>query len=163
MELARRGRKRRLGIEDEYWQLILTTVGTVKACKMVGIGRKTGYRWRAERGGLPPLRRVEPERSDRYLSLLERQRIATLRRQRLPVREIARRLGRASPPGEVARSSPPGPSPSGVDPGALSPNHAYADACLNANAWQSDNQKARAYQNTPRRSGEALLSAALEN
>jgi transposase, IS30 family len=95
MELARRGRKRRLRIEDEYWQLILAGVGTVEACKLVGIGRKTGYRWRAERGGLPPLRRVERLRSDRYLSLLERQRIATLRRQELSMREIARRLGRA--------------------------------------------------------------------
>ena len=99
--MARRGRKRRLGIEDEYWHLILTGVGTVEACKMVGIGRKTGYRWRAERGGLPPLRRVERERSDRYLSLLERQRIATLRRQRLSIREIARQLGRS--PSTISR------------------------------------------------------------
>ena len=87
--MARRVRKRRLGIEDEYWHLILAGVGTVEACKLVGVGRKTGYRWRAERGGLPPLRRVERERSDSCLSLLERQRIATLRRQGLSMREIA--------------------------------------------------------------------------
>ena len=101
MELARRGRKRRLGIEDEYWQLILTGVGTVEACKLVGIGRKTGYRWRAERGGMPPLRRVERDRSDRYLTLLERQRIATLRRQGHSMREVARRLGRS--PATISR------------------------------------------------------------
>lgn len=101
MELARRGRKRRLGIEDEYWQLILTGVGTVEACKLVGIGRKTGYRWRAERGGLPPRRRVERDRSDRYLTLLERQRIATLRRQGHSMREVARRLGRS--PATISR------------------------------------------------------------
>jgi transposase, IS30 family len=101
MELTRRGRKRRLGIEDEYWQLILAGVGTVEACELVGIGRKTGYRWRAERGGLPPLRRLERERCDRYLTLLERQRIATLRRQGLSLREIGRRLGRA--PSTVSR------------------------------------------------------------
>ena len=101
MELARRGRKRRLGIEDEYWQLILTGVGTVEACRLVGIGRKTGYRWRSERGGLPPLRRVERDRSGRYLTLLERQRIATLRRQRHSMREIARRLGRS--PATISR------------------------------------------------------------
>ena len=71
--MARRGRKRRLGIEDQYWHLILAGVGTVEACRLVGVGRKTGYRWRAERGGLPPLRRIERGRSDRYLSLLERQ------------------------------------------------------------------------------------------
>lgn len=93
MELARRGRKRRLGIEDEYWQLIRAGVGTVEACRRVGVGRKTGYRWRAEHGGLPPLRRRENDRSGRYLSLLERQRIATLRGQGLSVREVARRLG----------------------------------------------------------------------
>lgn len=105
--MARRGRKRRLGIEDEYWQLILAGVGTVEACKLVGVGRKTGYRWRAERGGLPPLRRVERERSDRYLSLLERQRIATLHRQGLSMREIARRLGRSASTisRELARNS----------------------------------------------------------
>jgi transposase len=70
-------------------------VGAVEACRLVGIGRKTGYRWRAERGGLPPLRRVERERSQRYLSVLERQRMASLRRQRLSMRESARRLGRS--------------------------------------------------------------------
>ncbi len=101
MKLGRRGRKRRLGIEDEYWQLILSGIGTVEACKLVGVGRKTGYRWRAERGGLPPLRRVDHERSTRYLSLLERQRIAALRRQGLSLREIARRLGRA--PSTISR------------------------------------------------------------
>lgn len=31
--MARRGRKRRLGMEDEYWQWILARVGTVGACK----------------------------------------------------------------------------------------------------------------------------------
>jgi IS30 family transposase len=95
MEMGRRGRKRQLSVEDEYWRLILSGVGTVAACRMVGITRKTGYRWRAERGGLPPLRLSESERGSRYLSLLERQRIATLRERGLSVREIARRLGRA--------------------------------------------------------------------
>jgi len=90
--MGRRGRNRRLGVEDEYWRLILAGTGTVKACELVGVRRKTGYRWRAERGGLPPLRRVEHRRSDRYLSLLERQRIATLRRQGFSMREIARPL-----------------------------------------------------------------------
>ena len=101
MEMARRGRKRRLGIEDEYWQLILSGIGTVEACKLVGIGRKTGYRWRSELGGLPPRRRSGDQRSARYLSLIERQRIATLRRQPLSIREIARRLGRA--PSTISR------------------------------------------------------------
>jgi IS30 family transposase len=101
VELGRRGRKRQLAVEDEYWGLILDGVGTVEACRQVGIGRKTGYRWRAERGGLPPLRMGEADRGSRYLSQLERQRIATLRGRGLGVREIARRLGRS--PSTVSR------------------------------------------------------------
>lgn len=99
--MGRRGRKRQLAIEDEYWKLILDGVGTVEACRQVGIGRKTGYRWRAERGGLPPLRLGEAAGRGRYLSRLERQRIATLRARGLGVREIARRLGRS--PSTVSR------------------------------------------------------------
>jgi lambda repressor-like predicted transcriptional regulator len=69
--------------------------------KLLGISRKTGYRWRAENGGLPPGRLAESSRSGRYLSLLERQRIATLRERGLGVREIARRLGRS--PSTISR------------------------------------------------------------
>ncbi len=71
-------------------------VGTVAACGRVGIARKTGYRWRAERGGLPQLRLPESERGLGYLSLLERQQISTLRGRGLSVREAARRP--AGPP-----------------------------------------------------------------
>src|ERR1035438_2718690 len=49
--MARRGRKRQLDAESLYWQLLLSGTGTVEACKAAGIGRKTGYRWRAEKGG----------------------------------------------------------------------------------------------------------------
>ena len=61
--MARRGRKRQLELETEYWRLLASGVGTVEACKALGIGRKTGYRWRAERGGLAP-RRVGEHRRD---------------------------------------------------------------------------------------------------
>ncbi|WP_371503091.1 helix-turn-helix domain-containing protein [Kitasatospora sp. NBC_00374] len=94
--MARRGPKRRLDVEAEYWHLLQSGVGTVEACKQLGIGRRTGYRWRAENGGLPPERLPEPSRSDRYLLLLERKRIATLRERGLGIREIAERLGRAA-------------------------------------------------------------------
>jgi transposase, IS30 family len=77
--MGRRGRKRQLEVEAEYWQLLKAGVGTVAACRLVGITRKTGYRWRAENGGIPPVRLAETARTSRYLSLLERQRIATLR------------------------------------------------------------------------------------
>ncbi len=99
--MARRGRKRQLDAETLYWKLLQSGVGTVEARKIVGIGRKTGYRRRAENGGLPPGRLAESARSGRYLSLLERQRIATLHREGLGVRAIAELLGRA--PSTVSR------------------------------------------------------------
>lgn len=99
--MGRRGRKRQLDVESRYWQLIAAGVGTAEACRQVGIGRKTGYRWRAEHGGLPPGRLLDVTRGNRFLSLLERQRIATLRGQGLGIREIARRLDRA--PSTVSR------------------------------------------------------------
>ena len=99
--MGRRGRKRQLDLETEYWKLLQSGVGTVAACTLLGIGRKTGYRWRAENGGLPPARLTESSRSSRFLSLLERQRIATLRDRGIGVREIARRLGRS--PSTVSR------------------------------------------------------------
>ncbi|MFF2469520.1 IS30 family transposase [Streptomyces mirabilis] len=99
--MARRGRKRRLELEAEYWRLLAAGVGTVDACKQLGIGRKTGYRWRAENGGLQPHYLPESSRSGRYLSLLERRRIASLRERGLTIREIASRLGRA--PSTVSR------------------------------------------------------------
>jgi IS30 family transposase len=94
--MGSRGRKRRLDVESKYWRLVLSGVGTVQACQRLGIGRKTGHRWRAaENGGLPPAALSEGVRSQRYLSLLERQRIATLRRDGLGVRQIGAELGRS--------------------------------------------------------------------
>jgi IS30 family transposase len=52
----RRGPKRRLGVEDEFWKLVRDGGATGAACVAVGIGRKTGYRWRSENGGSPPVR-----------------------------------------------------------------------------------------------------------
>lgn len=99
--MGRRGRKRQLDLESAYWLLLKKGVGTVAACQQVGITRKTGYRWRAENGGIPPLRLAEAARSSRYLSLLERQRIAALRGRGLGVRDIAGRIGRS--PSTVSR------------------------------------------------------------
>jgi hypothetical protein len=47
----------------------------------LGPPERTGYRWRAEVGDLVPVRLAEAVRSNRYLSLLERQRIAALHSQ----------------------------------------------------------------------------------
>jgi hypothetical protein len=78
VELGRRGRKRRLTVEDEYWKLILEGVGTVEACRESGLGARPAI------GGEPnavACRRCASARliTGRYLSQLERQRIATLR------------------------------------------------------------------------------------
>jgi hypothetical protein len=43
--MATRGRIRQLDVEARHWQLPLSGVGTVEACRLVGIGRKTGHRW----------------------------------------------------------------------------------------------------------------------
>ena len=99
--MGRRGRKRQLEVEARYWQLIESGVGTVEACRRVGITRKTGYRWRAESGGVIPDRLSEAVRSHRYLSITERQRIDSLHRHGVSVREIARRLDRS--PSTVSR------------------------------------------------------------
>jgi len=88
--VGRRDRKRQLDLESEYWKLLLSGVGTVAACRLLGIGRKTGYRWRAENGGLPPGRLAESARSGRSSSLVERRLIATLRERGIGIREIAR-------------------------------------------------------------------------
>jgi hypothetical protein len=44
--MGRRGRKRQLEVEARYWQLLLAGIGKVQACRLVGVTRKTGYRWR---------------------------------------------------------------------------------------------------------------------
>lgn len=97
VEMGRRGRKRQLDVETEYWRLLKSSVGTVAASRPVGITRKTGYRW-LRMGGVPPVRLAEEAGTSRYLSLLERQRIATLRGRDLGVREIARLIARAPSP-----------------------------------------------------------------
>jgi len=46
--MAKRGRKRDLNRELRYWELVSQGIGTIEACQLVGVSRKTGYRWRAE-------------------------------------------------------------------------------------------------------------------
>jgi len=99
--MGRRGRKRHLSVEDEYWRLILAGVGPIEAARRIGIARTTGFRWRAERGGVAPLRMPEADRHSRYLSIIERERLAVLRREGLSMREISRRLDRS--PSTISR------------------------------------------------------------
>lgn len=83
--IAKRGRKRDLGRELQYWELLASGVRTVQACRQVGVSRKTGYRWRAEMGGVSATKRAP--QSGRYLSLFERERIASLHERGHGVRE----------------------------------------------------------------------------
>jgi IS30 family transposase len=59
------GNAQRLETETLYQQLVQSGVDTVEACRIARIGRKTGYRWRAENGGLPPTRVAESACSKR--------------------------------------------------------------------------------------------------
>lgn len=99
--MATRGGKRRLDRETLYWELVRSGVGTGHACREAGMDRKTGFRWRQENGGLPPSRLGEDQHCGRYLSQLERQRIASLHERGHGVQEIARRLSRS--PSTISR------------------------------------------------------------
>ncbi|WP_442916534.1 IS30 family transposase [Lentzea sp. DG1S-22] len=82
-------------------------VGTAQACRIVGINRRTGHRWRygrksqaGRKADQPPAVRPVPF-SGRFLSLDERIVIADLLRAGRGVRSIAAELGR--PPSTVSR------------------------------------------------------------
>ena len=60
----------------------------------MGVARKSGYRWRSEMGGV--IVKKPAVSSGRYLSLFERQRIASWHDRGASVRDIARRVGRSS-------------------------------------------------------------------
>ena len=97
--------------QRRYVQLIAQGLGNSEACRVVGIDRKTGNRWRYGRkvrnsaGALviyPPVKITESRpRSPRYLSEQERIRIADLLAAMVSVRGIAVELGRA--PSTISR------------------------------------------------------------
>jgi IS30 family transposase len=95
-----KGRPRVRGeLRRRFWREIGRGASTAVASVAVGVADETGGRWFAEAGGMPPITLAEP--SGRYLSFLEREEIAVLLGQRLPIREIARRIGRA--PSTISR------------------------------------------------------------
>ena len=109
------GRKKLVAERQQYLDLVAKGVGTAQACRMVGINRRTGHRWRqgrpsqAGREASPPPARPEPS-SGRFLSVDERIVIADGLRAGRSLRSIAAELGR--PPStisrEIARNSHPG-------------------------------------------------------
>jgi hypothetical protein len=82
-----------------FWEAIARGLSTDDAAAEAGVSSAVGARWFRESGGMPSLM-LAPV-SGRYLSFAEREEIAILRAQRLGVREIARRLGRA--PSTISR------------------------------------------------------------
>ena len=95
-------------VEKQEWFARLITQGMSysEACRIVGINRRTGTRWRYGRTILntageavhyPPVRLTPPKAPHpRYLSLTERTTIADLHRVGVGVRGIAEELGRAA-------------------------------------------------------------------
>jgi IS30 family transposase len=97
--------------QQRYVRLIAQGVSNPEACRLVGINRKTGTRWRYGRqvcnsaGVLvhyAPVKIIEAKpRSPRYLSEQERIAIADGLLAKMTVRAIARRLGRS--PSTISR------------------------------------------------------------
>lgn len=93
----------------EYFRLMELGYSSQAACRMVGVNRRTGKRWRngtnptSGRRGAPPV--TEAPRASllsmRYLSEAERIQIADLLREGASIRAIAAELGRA--PSTVSR------------------------------------------------------------
>jgi IS30 family transposase len=95
-------------VAEQQWfgRLIAHGVGNSEACRIVGIDRRTGTRWRygrtirnsaGEPVHYPPVRLTAPKpRHPRYLSLVERTTIAALHGAGVGVRDIADELGRAA-------------------------------------------------------------------
>jgi IS30 family transposase len=100
--------------QERFARLIGQGVSNSEACRIVGINRRTGTRWRYGRTILnkagepvhyPPVSLAEPkERHPRYLSLAERTMMADERRAGVSVRGIAEQMGRAGLDGVTGAS-----------------------------------------------------------
>jgi IS30 family transposase len=98
--------------QDRFARLIAQGMSNAEACRVVGINRRTGTRWRFGRTILnaagapvhyPPVRIAAAPRArhSRFLSLAERTVIADLRREHRTVRDIAAVISRS--PATVSR------------------------------------------------------------
>ena len=82
-----------------FWAAIAAGASTDDAARVAGVSTAVGARWFRQCGGMAPSTIIDT--SGRYLSFGEREQIALWRAQKLGVREIARRLGRA--PSTISR------------------------------------------------------------
>jgi len=94
-------------VQAKFIKLIEQGVNNSEACRIVGIHRKTGTRWRLGRTirnsvgdpvHYPPVvaRSSPPERHPRYLSAAEREQVSLLRSRGWTLRRIGAELGRAA-------------------------------------------------------------------
>ena len=104
MQLVR-GRDRNREQYESFWEFRSGGMSMTEASEAAGIGHATGPCWVLEVGGVRP--RVKPAPSGRYLSLDERQTIATMWAAKASKAQIARELGRhpATVGRELARNS----------------------------------------------------------
>ncbi len=87
-------------VERRFWLLVREGWRLEDAAAAVGVSPKTGRRWFFEAGGMAPME-LSPPPSSRFLCLAEREEIAILRAQKVALRDIGRRLGRA--PSTISR------------------------------------------------------------
>ncbi|WP_254885586.1 IS30 family transposase [Streptomyces sp. NA02950] len=93
---------------EAYFRLMQQGVSNTEACRIVGINRRTGKRWRYGRGvsgsnkAAPPINSVGPPSApSRYLCEADRIHIADRLREKATVRAIAAELGRS--PSTISR------------------------------------------------------------
>lgn len=83
---------------QRFWGAITVGMASEDAAVEAGISQAVGTRWFREAGGIPPSKYGPSAKplSGRYLSFTEREEVGLLRAQGYSIREVARRLGRAS-------------------------------------------------------------------
>ncbi|RJT75422.1 IS30 family transposase [Arthrobacter cheniae] len=84
--------KRRVLREVRYWDLVGSGASNAAACRMLGVSRTIGTRYRSQRAARPRASTKPP--SGRYLCLRERLQMADLLRMGCSLRAIGRELGR---------------------------------------------------------------------
>ncbi len=102
------GPRKLLREREAYCRLVEQGIGNTEACRVVGINRRTGNKWRNGRSGerdrrpVPPISVVLPARGpSRFLTEDERVHIADRLRENAAVRVIAAELGRS--PSTISR------------------------------------------------------------
>ncbi|PBC87103.1 IS30 family transposase [Streptomyces sp. Ag82_O1-15] len=102
---------------EEYFRLMDQGLSNREACRIVGIDRRTGMRWRngwrasGRHKGSPPVKRPGmPESPSRYLREADRIHIADRLRENASIRTIAKELGRSpsTVSREIRRNGTPG-------------------------------------------------------